>query len=177
MTQRYHVKLDGKHEYVVEIGDDAGNSPTVRVNDVDYRVDRSGGKEPGKLRSLLIDDRSHVVTSQDSGARCTVQVDGVMYEADVESERDRIKRSMQKQSGARSGPAEVRCDMAGIVVSVAVKIGDTVAVGDPLLVVEAMKMENEIRATSAGTVTAIQVSEKATVLAGDLLVTLKPPSE
>ena len=62
--------------------------------------------------------------------------------------------------------------MAGIVVRLLVSEGDTVENGDPLLTIEAMKMENEIRAPSAGRVAKVHVGEKDTVLVGDKLVTL-----
>ena len=60
--------------------------------------------------------------------------------------------------------------MPGIVVSVAVQEGDSVEKGDSVVVLEAMKMENEIRATSAGTVTRVEVAPGDTVEAGAVLV-------
>ena len=180
MSERYHVEIDGEAPFEVEIlsSEDEGSAVVVRVDGVEYSVDLPA--EPsgeGVSRSMLIDSRSHTVATQSSGDRLVVDLDGAVYSALVESDRDRRLASMQKHSGAKVGPSDVRCDMAGIVVRLAVNVGDVVAVGDPLIVVEAMKMENEIRAQAAGKVSAIHVAERGTVLAGDLLVTLAPAEE
>jgi len=63
--------------------------------------------------------------------------------------------------------------MPGTVLDVKVSVGATVAEGDLLLVLEAMKMENEILAPCAGTVEAVAVSKGASVNAGDLMISLK----
>ena len=60
--------------------------------------------------------------------------------------------------------------IAGRVVSVKVKVGDTVASGDVLLLLEAMKMENEIKASSAGTVTEVRVADGQRVAEGEVMV-------
>ena len=75
--------------------------------------------------------------------------------------------------GEASGKAEVRAAMPGKVVSVKAKIGDPVSRGQGLLVLEAMKMENEVPAPRAGTVTAIEVSAGQTVETGALLATVE----
>ena len=69
-----------------------------------------------------------------------------------------------------AGVGTVTAPMGGKVTSIRVKAGDTVAVEDVLLTLEAMKLENEIRAQQAGTVTEILTSEMATVDAGDVLL-------
>ena len=71
------------------------------------------------------------------------------------------------------GPIEVRAIIPGRVVSVAVAAGDAVAAGQRLLAVEAMKMENELRAPRDGTVERVAVAAGQTVELGDLLVVLR----
>ncbi len=68
------------------------------------------------------------------------------------------------------GAGSVLAPMAGLVLSVKVQVGAQVAVGDELLVLEAMKMENAITAASAGSVKSIAVQPQQTVNQGDLLV-------
>jgi biotin carboxyl carrier protein len=63
--------------------------------------------------------------------------------------------------------------MPGTVLDILVNVGDTVSEGDPLLILEAMKMENEIVAPQGGTVDAILASKGAAVNAGDALISLK----
>ena len=71
-----------------------------------------------------------------------------------------------------AGAANVTAPMPGNIVSVKVKIGDTVNSGDVLCVLEAMKMENEIMAPKAGKVVAVSTSAGSTVITGDVLVSL-----
>lgn len=66
----------------------------------------------------------------------------------------------------------INSPMPGNILAVNVKAGDTVAEGDVLMILEAMKMENEIMAPRAGTVTSVAVSKGATVESGALLCTL-----
>ncbi len=74
---------------------------------------------------------------------------------------------------AESGPSLVEAPIPGKVVSVGVAVGDAVEPGQPLVVLEAMKMENELTAPQAGTVTAVHVEPGRTVDAGTVLVELE----
>ncbi|MCT1618482.1 acetyl-CoA carboxylase family protein [Janibacter hoylei] len=75
-----------------------------------------------------------------------------------------------------TAPGEVRAEMTGTVLEVLVGAGDEVALGAPLLVVEAMKMEHVVTAPAPGTVTEVRSRPGATTAAGDLLVRLLPSS-
>ena len=75
---------------------------------------------------------------------------------------------------AAAGFGAVTAPMPGKVVSVLVAVGDTVGVGQPLVVLEAMKMESTLAAEVAGRVTAVPASAGSTVAAGDLLVEIEP---
>lgn len=76
-----------------------------------------------------------------------------------------------KAAGA-AGSVKVEAPMPGTVLKVNVKVGDSVKSGDTVLVLEAMKMENEIAAPADGVIASINVSQGATVETGDILVTL-----
>ena len=76
-------------------------------------------------------------------------------------------------SGAGSGPQRLSAPMPGKVVRMLVKKGETVTARQPVVVVEAMKMENELRASRDGTVAEIQVSEGMSVEAGALLLVIQ----
>lgn len=75
--------------------------------------------------------------------------------------------------GDASGKVEIKTAMPGKVVRVVVSIGDTVEKGDAVIVVEAMKMQNEMKAPKAGTIAEIRSAEGATVGAGDVLVVIE----
>ena len=75
--------------------------------------------------------------------------------------------------GDASGKAEIRTAMPGKVVRVIVAEGDTVHKGDSVIVVEAMKMQNEMKAPKDGVVSEVRTSEGSTVAAGDILVVIE----
>jgi pyruvate carboxylase subunit B len=127
----------------------------------------------GDSYSLLVNGRSHRFSARREGEGCVVRFGGRSYRMNVETERDRVVRATRKHRGVASGPREVRSDMAGIVVKVLVEVGTSVQAGDPLVIIEAMKMENEIRAPGPGTVDRIHVAERSTVLVGAPLLTLQ----
>jgi biotin carboxyl carrier protein len=109
--------------------------------------------------------------------RLEVVVDGWRFEIEVEPEgraalRERARRD--RGEAGHSGPAEVHAIIPGVVVSVAVAPGDAVTAGQQLLVVEAMKMQNELTAQAPGIVETVHVGERQTVEAGQKLVTLRP---
>lgn len=87
--------------------------------------------------------------------------------------RDPLERPAAQRPGHRQGPQEIRAPIPGKVVRVAVKVGDEVTSGQPLLVLEAMKMENPICAEGAGRVDEVRVAAGATVEGGQLLVVLR----
>lgn len=76
------------------------------------------------------------------------------------------------QAPAADAKYSVAAPMPGNILAVNVKVGDKVAKGAVLCILEAMKMENEVMAPEAGTVTSVTVSKGSTVQAGDVLVTL-----
>ena len=109
-----------------------------------------------------------------------VVVDGWRFVLLVEDEaraalRERASRDLGAQGGA-GGPLEVRAIIPGRVVSVAVVPGDRVEPGQTLLAVEAMKMQNELRAPRAGTVSRVPATAGSTVELGDVLVVLDAPA-
>jgi biotin carboxyl carrier protein len=120
----------------------------------------------------------HVGAPDPAGRRILeVVVDGWRFEFDVEDAaraelRERASRDRSAGLGAGE-PLEIRAIIPGRIASVAVTSGDTVELGQTLLAVEAMKMQNELRAPRAGTVTRVVAAAGTTVELGDLLVVLE----
>jgi biotin carboxyl carrier protein len=106
-----------------------------------------------------------------------VVLEGWRFELLVEDDaratlRERASRD-RTAAGAAGGPLEIRAIIPGRIASVAVAPGDAVQAGQTLLAVEAMKMQNELRAPRAGTVTRGPAGAGATVEVGDILVVLE----
>jgi biotin carboxyl carrier protein len=104
-----------------------------------------------------------------------VLVDGFRFDVEVESERIAALRERARKgraASAHSGPLEVHAIIPGRVVTVSVAPGDAVTAGQQLLVVEAMKMQNELRAPRDGTISSVGVAPGATIDVGDLLVVI-----
>ena len=76
-------------------------------------------------------------------------------------------------AGTHDGVAEIKSAMPGKVVKILVKAGDEVAIGDGVVVVEAMKMQNELKSPKDGIVGLVSVAEEDRVNAGDLLLTIE----
>ncbi|HWA16496.1 MAG TPA: biotin/lipoyl-containing protein, partial [Gemmatimonadales bacterium] len=149
-------------KYTVTVG---GQDLEVEVDGRTVRVD---GREleahlspvPGvPLRHLLLGDQSHALGVQavEPGV-WRLLVDGVTLDAVVVDERTRHIRSLTGAGTARSGPPTLKAPMPGLVLRVLVQPGQAVTPGQGLLVLEAMKMENELRATAPGTVKAVLVT-------------------
>jgi biotin carboxyl carrier protein len=108
--------------------------------------------------------------------RLEIVVDGWRFELDVQAEaRARLRERATRAQGdrARGGPFELRAIIPGRVISVDVAEGDAVEAGQRVLVVEAMKMQNELRAPRAGTIGRLGVGPGQTVELGDLLLVVE----
>ncbi len=141
------------------------------------------GLEPkGHGRHVLLESESRTGVVLEPGhtenggvRRREVLVDGFRFEVDVESERIaalRERASRGRAASAHSGPLEIRAIIPGRVVSVSIAPGDEVTAGQQLLAVEAMKMQNELRAPRDGAVERVAVSPGMTIEVGDLLVVI-----
>ena len=103
-----------------------------------------------------------------------VQVDGHPIAVSVRGSAAWAARGRHAASaGGSSGPQRVAAPMPGKIVKILVKAGDRVAPRQGLIVVEAMKMENELRSRTAGIVAEVRVSEGASVEAGAILIVVE----
>ncbi len=108
--------------------------------------------------------------------RREVVVDGWQVEVEVESERHATLRERARrgsEASATRGPTEVRATIPGRIVAVSIVPGDTIIAGQQLVVVEAMKMQNELRAPRDGVVSKVAVGAGHTIEVGDLLLVLQ----
>jgi biotin carboxyl carrier protein len=115
--------------------------------------------------SVLVDGVSYEarVTSNE------VTIGGASFSIEIDDPRQWKRSARAADSGGR---ASLTAAMPGKIVRVLVAVGDEVAAGQGILVIEAMKMQNELKAPRAGRVTAIEVKENDSVNAGALLATI-----
>jgi len=164
---RYVVQV-GEERREVDVAGDAvivdGVETAARLTDV-----------PGTpVRLVALGDEVHrVVARRHPGrGRYTLWVDGFRYEVEALDERSRTIRDLSAASGVAAGPAPLIAPMPGLVVRVNVTEGDEVAAGQGLVVMEAMKMENELRAPAAGRVSRVHATGGTAVETGTVLVEL-----
>ena len=166
-------------KYQVTIGG-GGRTVEVEVNGervlVDGRVHQVDLRPvPGTpVRNLLIDGRPHALVMEPAGrGKWMLQDQGERFEVEVLDERTRHIRTLVGEGRGRTSPAAIRAPMPGLVVRVLVEPGQQVGAGSGLVVLEAMKMENELKAASPGIVDSVAVTPGHTVERGAVLVTLR----
>ena len=120
--------------------------------------------------SLLLDDRSYEVAVEERRGALTVYVSGRAFAVALPSAG--WSGGRRRAAVHAGGPQQIVTPMPGRIVRVLVKPGDTVSARQGLIVIEAMKMENELRAPGPGTVAEVRVTEGASVEANSVLMVL-----
>jgi biotin carboxyl carrier protein len=158
----FDAAVDGK-TLRVEVRPGRGGRYTVSLDGKPLEVEVAGSRGP--LLSLLVEGQSHEVGLEARPGGYTVLLAGETVAVDlVPSARGAVAPPARAH-----GPARLAAPMPGRVVRVLAADGDEVAAGQGLVVIEAMKMENEIRAPRAGRVLELGVREGQAVEAGALL--------
>lgn len=158
-TAELEIDLDGD---IVTVN---GTQSVAHLNEV----------EGTPVRMVTIGNEVHRVVARRGATRgrFTLWLDGFRHEVEALDERTRAIRALAGAGREASGPAPLLAPMPGMIVRVAVAVGDVVHAGQGLIVMEAMKMENELRATTAGTVKAIPAREGTAVEKGAMLLELE----
>lgn len=122
------------------------------------------------VKHLLVAGRSVTLVAHRTDDAWDLHVDGWPVHADVVDERTRAIRALTGRAGAAQGPKPVRAPMPGMIVRTDVSVGDTVRAGQGVVVMEAMKMENELKAEADGVVTRVLIEPGQAVEKGAVLV-------
>jgi acetyl/propionyl-CoA carboxylase alpha subunit len=127
------------------------------------------------VRLVTIGDCVHrvVVRKREGRGHYLLWLDGFTYEVEALDERTRTIRDLAAAAAGPPGTAPLVAPMPGLIVRVSVQPGDVVAAGQGLVVMEAMKMENELRAPGAGRVKAVLTKPGSAVEKGAVLVELE----
>ena len=165
--------------YIATLGD---QTHTIEVQELEadhvYRIVIDGkerivdGRQlSAHMYSLLVEDQSFTIDVTEKDDQYTVSCEGKTFQFSLLDERRALRPGEGGSSGV--GDTEVRSLMPGKIVEILVSVGDKVGQDQGVLIMEAMKMENEVRASTAGTVKAILVAEDQAVEAGELLLELE----
>lgn len=167
VRMRYRVTIEGRER---EVDVTMAPSGAISVMLEGVPIDAEIRLVPGGV-SLKMGARVHdVMVALGADDELSLAAHGARAVAQVSSERTRAERA---RSGKRSGASakELRAPMPGRIVRVLCAAGDVVRAGQPIVVVEAMKMENELRAAADATIASVHVQEGASVEGRALLVT------
>ena len=155
----YKYKVQGV-DYEVEIAEVEGKIARVNVNGIPFEIEMQKPINAAKHPALAATKRTTTVSS-DSTARATAATVAPVTPA------------AKPQSAAPAGAGTpVKAPLPGTINAINVKVGDKVGIGDVVIVLEAMKMQNNIEAESAGTVTSILVNQGDTVMEGATMLTI-----
>lgn len=162
---KYQVTI-GDKKFEIDIN---GNDPAIMVNGRKVMVDYKRFKG-GKLHSLLADNvRFEFDLESSNGGYDIWHSSGSMF-AEVTDEKTNRLRQLMGETGAKAKLVQLKAPMPGLVVAVQVEPGQEIRKGDGLVIVEAMKMENELKATGAGVVKEIKVKQGQAVEKNEVLV-------
>jgi biotin carboxyl carrier protein len=151
-------------DYDVQVDGQATAGADVRVE----WEDRERG-----IAHLVADGRSIPVLVEGSGSDWVVTLRGRRIPVTVRTWRERLLADAETAARVQSGPMAVKATLPGLVVAVAVSVGDEVEEGAPLLTIEAMKMQNEVRAPRAGRVIELTAESGLVVATGAVLLRLE----
>jgi biotin carboxyl carrier protein len=153
------LQLNPDHFKYQVVGQVPDLSPLERA----YSIEPSG---PG-IFSILIEGRSYQATILAPGV---IQVNDRIFDVEIFDPRELRARS---SANASHGRQNIAAPMPGKVVRLLVSVGDQVEPGQGLIVVEAMKMQNEMKSPKTGTVVEVKTKDGATVAAGEILIVIE----
>ncbi len=163
---KYITSIEGR-EFEIEILDEH----QILLNGKPYFVDfESVGGQP--IYSLLIDGRSFETHVYPGEENYQVFVHGNFYPVLVEDEREKRLRSTSGIKAAEASEIQIRAPMPGLVVTVPVEEGQAVGKGEVLVILESMKMQNELKAPRAGNVSRIRIKPGDSVEQKQTLLTI-----
>jgi biotin carboxyl carrier protein len=154
---RYITTVEGK-QFLVEIIDEKHVSVDGKVYEIDFE---SVSGQP--VYSLIVDGKSHEAYAAQGEDNWQVLLRGRLYPVTVEDEREKRLRSAAGGGVAETGEFHLKAPMPGLVVAIPVAEGQAVKKGQVLLILESMKMQNELKSPRDGTVGRLRVKAGETV--------------
>jgi len=162
-----YVTIINDQRYEIEIDHDGSVQINGESRDVDFL------NLGGSLFSVITENKSLEAVIDDDEGKIAVMMSGRLFETQVLDERAMLL--MQRRGGGTVSSGEVQAPMPGLVVAVSVEQNQPVAKGDTVVILESMKMQNELKSPIDGVVRAIYAAPGQAVNKNDLLVEVRPP--
>jgi len=166
-SEKYYATIRGI-EYVIEINSDS----SVTINGTPRMVDYQPLKQ-GSSCSLLVDGKLYEPIVYNENGGWEIILKGNRFNVQVEDERERLLRLASGGTSLEQGRIILTSPMPGLVIDIPVQEGDQVKKGDVLVILESMKMQNELTAPRDGKVTQIRASVNDNVERKESLMTLE----
>ena len=173
MAQKYLVRLDEDEDVSFEVRREDGRIEVRREDDEAWLTCELSRVGDSELYLLMIDNRPTELYLQRRRGGAFVTVGRHTFDCDVGPWRPPGQRV--QGAGAAGGMFKLMAPMTGSIVEVRCKPGDEVESGQVLLIIESMKMNNELRAPRSGIVESVPIEAGQKVQANALLVALRPP--
>jgi biotin carboxyl carrier protein len=162
MIETYHIEIAGRaYDVHLDFDRTTVNGKTVSPEYIEFDGHTVKYRSQGSLRQLVLDR---------SEEQSYITMNGRELPVRIETSRDRLLRLAENASSSGVHHAEIRAAMPGLVIRINKKVGDPVKKGDPVLILEAMKMENEVRSPIDGVISEIHAKDRGSVEKGDVLV-------
>ncbi len=169
MQQRFWVRGRGEGQFIDF--EERSQGPSIRTGEKESSINIS--TRPGSpFFHLLVDGRSYPCAFQEEEHTVVLNVRGRRYRFEVLSERRKRIRDLGISDEEEISDRNIVAPIPGLIVEIEVSAGDMVAAGDGIVIIEAMKMENELKAAGPGIVKEIKVSKGEPVDQGQLLVVI-----
>ena len=164
---KYQYTVKGV-DYEVEIQDIEGNIANVTVNGIPFEVEMKQPVKAGKQKVKLSEERK----AEGSEERKAEGSEERRVKSE-ESNSSSVSAASTSSTPTAAAGKPVVAPLPGTINEIKVKVGDKVNAGDTVVILEAMKMQNNIEAETSGTITSINVNKGDAVMEGDTLVTIK----
>jgi len=160
-----YITIINKKQFEIEIVGEGRLMVNGVLHEVDFLELRNS------LYSIIKDNRSlEIVIEETSADQYEIMLGGRLYDGQILDERALLM--INRKGGIKLNSGEVNSPMPGLIVEVRTAVGDIVEEGQTVVILESMKMQNELKAPRTGTVTQIAVNKGQTVEKGALLVVI-----
>lgn len=164
-----YITIINNQQFEVEIAKDGA----LFVNGQEHKVDFLALGQ--SLYSIITDTASLEVVIEEEGGKYEVMMGGRLYDGQVLDERALLLA--QRKGGLGGGGGEVMSPMPGLIVAIPIEVGQSIQKGQTVIILESMKMQNELKSPKDGIVQSVNVSTGQTVDKGALLVIISDPAE